>query len=285
MATREELETLKVGILGLGNMSGAILKGLLDAGLKKENCWAVCSCPESATRKQEKTGIRCFGPKEYAEEIPNADVLLLGVKPYKMNEVLNTLSDLSHKGDGFKPGAVVVSVAAGTTLETMHKALRGHDIAVIRTMPNTPALVGKGVTALCCAEGTNPAQRDLVSTIFRQVGKTFWMEEKQLNAFTGLFGSGPAYAMVMMEALAEAGLAQGLPHGLVWEAVPQLLQGSAALVQQLGKPPAQLKAEVITPAGTTIAGLTALEAANVRTALFNAVEAATTRANELSAKA
>jgi len=284
MTSLEHLKTLKLGIIGLGNMSGAILKGLLDAGLSKENCWAVASSDESAVRKQEKCGIRSVGPKGYKEFIREADVILLGVKPYKMNDVLGTLSDLAHEVGGFKEGAMLLSVAAGTTLETMDRSLRGHDIAIVRTMPNTPALIGQGVTALCCSDATSHDQRDLATMMFKQVGKTFWLEEHQLNAFTGLCGSGPAYVMVMMEALAEAGLAQGLPHSVVWEAVPQLLKGSAQLADQMDKHPAVLKAEVITPGGTTIAGVLALEKAGIRKALYEAVEAATRRADGLSKK-
>ncbi|XVJ50759.1 MAG: pyrroline-5-carboxylate reductase [Vampirovibrio sp.] len=278
-AEHKRLQTLNIGVIGLGRMSGAILQGVLRAGVSPSQCWAAGSSGERAMALTERYGIVCVGPAGYGKRLAETDVLILGVKPHVMSGVLDTLQDVIHKF-GLKPNALIISIAAGVTLASMERVLE--TAAVLRAMPNTPALIGEGLTALSANTHVTPAQKTIAESIFASVGQSVWVPEAQLNAFTGLFGSGPAYVMLMMEALAEAGLAQGLTHEVVWQGVPQLFKGSALLLQERGLHPAVLKNEVITPQGTTIAGLQALEAHGVRHALAEAVKAATRRAETLS---
>jgi pyrroline-5-carboxylate reductase len=273
------LADLKIGIIGLGSMSGAILKGLIHSGVQVENAWAVCSSSERAVHRQREFKIQCFGTIQDIQGLQGVDVLLLGVKPLVMPHVLQDLKEaLAERPLNEK--TIVISVAAGVTLAHLQEALG--EVAIVRSMPNTPALVQAGLTALVANDFVSQEHRVVVESVFGAVGRYFWLKESQLNAFTALFGSGPAYVMLIMEALAEAGLAEGLPHDVVWEGVTQLLKGSALLQEASGKLPAQLKKEVITPQGTTIAGLQALEANGLRHALGEAVRAATHRADELS---
>jgi pyrroline-5-carboxylate reductase len=279
------LEGKRIGIIGLGNMGGAVVAGLRQAGLAPEQFWVSCSTEERAKEKAEKTGLHCVGPSQYGPLLPETDVLLIAVKPHGLRPAMHTLEHLTQKYpfkqvEG-KPACPVVSIVAGASLETLG-TLMGNHIPIIRTMPNTTALVHEGVTALCSNAFVTPEQETCVDDLFLTVGETYWMEECRLNAFTGLFGSGPAYMMLMMEAFAEAGLSVGLPAHMVWDAVPRLMKGAALLQQQQRKHPAQLKAEVLTPGGTTIAGLQALEEKAVRAAIMHAVQAATERANVLS---
>lgn len=269
------LNTLKIGIIGLGNMSGAILKGLLKAGVLPENVVGMASSPQRATLRQAEYGVSCTTLELGKDALNAVDLLLLGIKPFVMPAVLADLESITLKAE-----AVVVSVAAGTTLATIGKSLP--QTAIVRAMPNTPALVGQGFSALSANAYVDENQKKLAESVFEAVGKAVWLEEGQINAFTGLFGSGPAYVFYIMEALVEAGLAEGLAPDLVEAGVLQLVKGSALLLEARATTASQLKAEVVTPNGTTAKGLEALAAADVSGALVDAVHAATRRAEELS---
>ena len=269
------LNTLKIGIIGLGNMSGAILKGLLKAGVLPENVVGMASSPQQATLRQAEYGVTCTTLELAQDALSQVDLLILGVKPFVMPAVLADLEGITLKAK-----AVVVSIAAGTTLATIGESLP--NTAIVRAMPNTPALVGQGFSALSANAYVDENQKKLAESVFEAVGKAVWLEEGQINAFTGLFGSGPAYVFYIMEALVDAGLAEGLPHELVEAGVLQLVKGSALLLEARATTASQLKAEVVTPNGTTAKGLEALAAADVSGALVDAVHAATRRAEELS---
>ena len=269
------LNTLKIGIIGLGNMSGAILKGLLKAGVLPENVVGMTSSPQQATLRQAEYGVTCTTLELGKDALSQVDLLVLGVKPFVMPAVLADLEGITLKAK-----AVVVSIAAGTTLATIGKSLP--NTAIVRAMPNTPALVGQGFTAMAPNAYVKDAQKTLVESVFTAVGKAVWLEEGQINAFTGLFGSGPAYIFYIMEALVDAGLAEGLPTSVVEEGVLQLVKGAALLLENRTTTASQLKAEVITPNGTTAKGLEALASAKVDVALKDAVHQATRRAEELS---
>jgi pyrroline-5-carboxylate reductase len=269
------LNTLKIGIIGLGNMSGAILKGLLKAGVLPENVVGMASSPQRSVLRQAEYGVVCTTLKEGTDALSQVDLLILGVKPFVMPAVLADLAQIPLKKD-----VLVLSIAAGTTLATIGKSLP--NTAIIRAMPNTPALVGQGFTALSANAYVDETQKKLAESVFEAVGKAVWLEEGQINAFTGLFGSGPAYVFYIMEALVEAGLAEGLPTSVVEEGVLQLVKGSALLLENRATTASQLKSEVVTPNGTTARGLEVLRSANVAEALVDAVHQATRRAEELS---
>jgi pyrroline-5-carboxylate reductase len=269
------LNTIKIGIIGLGNMSGAILKGLLKAGVLPENVVGMASSPQRATLRQAEYGVSCTTLDQGKDALSQVDVLILGVKPFVMPSVLADLAQIPLKKD-----VLVLSIAAGTTLATIGKSLP--NTAIVRAMPNTPALVGKGFTAMAPNALVGDAQKTLVASVFEAVGKAVWLAEGQLDAFTGLFGSGPAYVFYIMEALVDAGLAEGLPPSMVEEGVLQLVKGAALLLETLATTASQLKAEVVTPNGTTARGLEVLRSANVAEAFVDAVHQATRRAEELS---
>jgi pyrroline-5-carboxylate reductase len=269
------LNTIKIGIIGLGTMSGAILEGLLKAGVLPENVIAIDSSEDQARVREAKFGVSCTTLEKGQASLAQVDVLLLGLKPFIMPLVLADLAKIS-----LKEGVLVLSIAAGITLETLGKSLP--DTAIVRVMPNTPALVGQGFTAMAPNAFVGDAQKTLVESVFEAMGKAVWLEEGQINAFTGLFGSGPAYVFYIMEALVDAGLSEGLPPELVEAGVLQLVKGSALLLEARATTASQLKAEVVTPNGTTAKGLEALASANVSRALVDAVHAATRRAEELS---
>jgi pyrroline-5-carboxylate reductase len=269
------LNTLKIGIIGLGNMSGAILKGLLKAGVLPENVVGMASSPHRATLRQAQYGVSCTTLELAQDALSAVDLLILGVKPFVMTRVLADLAQIPLKKD-----VLVLSIAAGTTLATLGKHLP--HTAIVRAMPNTPALVGQGFTALSANADVDETQKKLAESVFEAVGKAVWLEEGQLDAFTGLFGSGPAYVFEVMEALVDAGLAEGLPPSVVEEGVLQLVKGAALLLETRATTASQLKAEVVTPNGTTARGLEVLRSANVAGAFVDAIHAATRRAEELS---
>jgi len=183
--------------------------------------------------------------------------------------------------DHLDPGALVVSVLAGITTDAMREAL-GQDLAVVRTMPNTPALVDEGATAIAGGAFANAEHVALARHLFEAVGRVEEVPEYLMDAVTGLSGSGPAYVYMFVEALTDAGVKQGLPRPVAFRLAAQTVFGAAKLVIETGKHPAILRDEVTTPGGTAIAAVAELEAHGMRTMLINAVATATARSKELS---
>ncbi len=256
-----------VVIVGGGNMGAALLGGLLDAGVVPASDLAVV---EPLGSRRTELSER-FGSVTVTGRIPACASAVLAVKP---PDVPLVAAEAAAAG-----ARRVLSVAAGVTTGTIREAV-GDDVAVLRTMPNTPALVGEGVSALSGAPGTSDADLDWAEAVFRGVGLVVRVDESQLDAVTGLTGSGPAYVFLVAEAMVDAGVLAGLPRSMVEQMVAQLLVGSSALLAQRGDP-AGLRAMVTSPGGTTAAGLRVLEDRAVRAALIGAVQAATERSREL----
>lgn len=270
-----------VGMLGAGQMARALAAGFVRAGLLKAE-QIVASDPVAAAREAfaaQVPGARIVGSN--AEVAGAADVLFLAVKPQQMQVVLAELQ--SH----LVARHLVVSIAAGVRIAQIEKGLassgRGESVRVVRVMPNTPCLVGESASAYCGGAATTAADLKLVDELLSSVGKAFPVEEKQLDAVTGLSGSGPAFVYVLIEALSDGGVRMGLPRELAAALAAQTVFGSAKMVLSTGEHPAVLKDRVASPGGTTIAGLQALETAGFRSALIAAVEAATRRSIELAA--
>ena len=211
--------------------------------------------------------------EDNAGVVRQADVVILAIKPQKLDEVMEPLRGT--------PGLskLVVSILAGASTKKLETAL-GHG-RVIRVMPNTPCLVGESATGFCLGAGALPADAETAKLLFGAVGKVFELPEGQLDAVTGLSGSGPAYAFQIIEALADGGVFSGLPRDVATILAAQTLFGAAKMVLETGRHPGQLKDDVASPGGTTIAGLLAMEQGGVRAALMNAVAAATRRSREL----
>ena len=254
-----------VTFVGVGNMGGAILDGLLARG------WSTDDLSTVGRRVEEARDGVAYGT--LAQMVPAAEVVLVAVKPAGMAGVLADL------GPHLSEGTVVVSVAAGLGLAALESALgTGHP--VVRMMPNTPAKVGEGVSVLSAGSAATEDHLELVAEIFRAVGIVEVVPESLQDAVTGVSGSGPAYVFAMADALIEAGVQQGLPRPIARRMAVQTFLGASAMLAQ-GEHPVQLREAVSSPGGTTVLGLRELDRHGVRSAIFDAVEASRRRSEEL----
>lgn len=259
-----------VAVLGAGTMGEAVLTGVLRGGWAAEDVVAVVRRPERAAELEERHGVRCVPLAEGAAR----DVVVVAVKPQQLDALLADAA--AH----VRPGALVVSVAAGVTTARLAAALPD-GVDVVRAMPNTPALVGEGVTALSPAPGTGPEQVDLARRLLAGAGDVVDVPEASQDAATAVSGSGPAYVLLVLEALVEAGVHAGLPRATATRLATGTLAGTAALVQRTGEHPSLLREKVTSPGGTTAAGLRELDDRGVRAAVLAAVEAARDRSRAL----
>jgi pyrroline-5-carboxylate reductase len=264
--------TSKIAFIGGGQMAEAMIGGLLSGQVcAAESVWATDPVAERRDRLKSQFGIRVGTTNR--EAVVWADVVVLAVKPQMLPAVLSELGQtLAH--------ALVISIVAGVTIRTIEEQT-GSATRVVRAMPNTPALIREGMTALVPGAGVSNDDVRLVRTMFEAVGLVVLVEERMMDAVTGLSGSGPAYIFQAIEALADGGVMMGLPRQTAELLAAQTVLGSARLVLESGEHPAQLKDRVASPGGTTIAGLHQLEQAGFRAALMAAVEAATIRSKEL----
>jgi pyrroline-5-carboxylate reductase len=207
----------------------------------------------------------------------NASVLLLAVKPQVFEALAQDLGDAVKELAGSPP--LVISILAGVPLEQLQAAFP--QLPVIRAMPNTPATVGAGITAISSGSHTDDSHKKIAQQLFSAVGEVVEVPETLMDAVTGVSGSGPAYVAMMVEALSDGGVAAGLPRAIATKLALQTLQGTVQLLQETGMHPAELKERVTSPGGTTIAGIAELERAGFRSALIEAVRAATKRSKEL----
>jgi pyrroline-5-carboxylate reductase len=262
-----------IGFLGAGNMAEALIRGLL-AGAKIDAGSVTASGPrrERMDELAGRYGIRAT--TDNVELAGSARILVLAVKPQILERVLLEVSQ--H----LQPGVLVISIAAGVSTEAIESRLRP-GTRVVRAMPNTPALVQAGATAI--AAGSHATEEDLAlaRVVFDAVGITVELDESQLDAVTGLSGSGPAYIFLILEAMADAGVKVGLSRRNAQLLAAQTVMGSAKLLLETNQHPGQLKDMVTSPGGTAIAGLHTLEEGGLRTTLINAVESATRRSREL----
>jgi len=258
-----------VGFLGAGNMAGALIKGLIHAGALEPS--AIVASDVKAERLSQLAaahGIRTTSDNH--ELVRGCDVLVLAVKPQVIDKVLTAIA-----GD-VKPKQLVISVAAGVPIAGIEARLPAAT-HVVRSMPNTPAIALAGATAI--SAGTNATDDDIAvaKALFEAVGKVVVLDEILLDAVTGLSGSGPAYVMLMIEALADGGVKVGLHRDTALLLAAQTVYGSAKLLLETGEHPGRLKDQVTSPGGTAIAGLHTLESGGLRRTLIDAVEVATNR--------
>jgi pyrroline-5-carboxylate reductase len=269
------------GVVGLGRMAQALLSPLLDEGLLPRSVIRASVASEvSAAAARER--LRCAVTTS-SDAAWSASVVLLAIKPQQLAAMGQSLADRGPAPPqaGFLgPRPLLISVLAGVTLQRLEATFPGW--ACIRVVPNTPVLVRQGLTALACAAAVSAEQTAWVVELFRRVGEVHPLPEGQLDAFLALTSSGPAFAALISEALADGGVAAGLPRALALPLAQKMLSGSMALLDQQGLHPAELKDLVASPAGTTIAGLRVLEHAGLRSALIEAVVAAAERSRALS---
>ena len=265
----------KVAVLGAGKLGGIILQALLrEVLLSKELTRATVRHSERALRLAENLGIEVG--TDNAKAVQGADIIFICVKPQTVQEVLEEIRP--H----ISPGQLVISVAASVPTSQIESVL-GVKTAVVRAMPNTPCAIGAGMTGLCKGRYVSVEEIALACSLFDVVGKTVVVDEKHMDAVTGLSASGPAFIYIILESLAEAGVKVGLPRDIATLLAAQTTFGAAKVVLETGDHPALLKDAVTTPAGCTIDGILELEEGGLRVTLIKAVMRATQRAKELAA--
>ncbi len=264
---------MRIAFLGGGVMAEAILRSLIHSGLATPQ-ELVVSEPAPA-RRDQLAALGLSTTDSNTEAVRGVEVVVLAVKPYVVPAVLVEIAPV------LGPTHLVVSIAAGLTVAQLEAPLAA-GAPVIRVMPNTPIQVGAGATALCRGTHATAEHAAQVQQLFEAGGRCVEVTEAQLDAVTGLSGSGPAFICVIIEALADGGVKMGLPRNLALTLAAQTVLGTGKLVLETGEHPAVLKDRVTTPGGTTIAGLAALEEAGVRSGIIKAVETAARRATEMA---
>jgi pyrroline-5-carboxylate reductase len=269
----EHLSGKKLAVLGTGKLGGILLRAYLKQGLfKPENVTATVKHPEKAAKLAKEIGISVVTDNRAA--VRGVDIVLLGVKPQVIGEVLQQISgELS-------PETLVISVAASVPTSYIEQRL-GAKTAVVRVMPNTCSTVNCGMAGICRGASATDQHVDIARAMFDAVGRTVVVDEKNMDAVTGLSASGPAFAYIILESLAEAGVKVGLARDIATLLAAQTMKGAASVVLETGDHPALLKDAVTTPAGCTIDGILELEEGKLRVTLIRAVVKATQRAGEL----
>lgn len=262
-----------IGFLGAGNMAGALIKGLLGAGLvTAERILASDPQGERLAALAATYGIRTTADNHAV--VREADVVFLAVKPQIVDQVLGDLAA------AWRPAALLISLAAGMPVAALEHYLPP-GARVVRAMPNTPAMVLAGATAISPGRHATAADLDLARALFEAVGRVSVLDEAQHDAVAAVSGSGPAYVMVVIDALADAAARVGLPRDVALALVAQTVHGAAKLLLETGATPAALKAMATSPRGVAAAGLAVLEAGPLHRVLLDTVEAATARSAEL----
>lgn len=265
-----------LGIVGAGVMGRTLIRGLLSSGLiARDRLWAGDKNGAACEKAKEELEIPV--ETDYQGRVAGSDLILLCVKPGDAPVVLAKL-----RSAGLRRETLIISILAGVSTDRL-EALLGAENPVVRAMPNTPCIVGEGMTVVCRGRYAAPADLDRALRIFEGVGKCVPVEEIHFNAVTALSGSGPGYQFLIMEALADAGVRVGLPRQLALTLVAQTALGAARMVLDTGRHPASLRDDVTTPAGCTIGGLLMLEDGRIRSVLARAVEEAAKIAAHLGA--
>lgn len=268
------MEDYRIGFVGAGNMSRALIAGLLDSGQIARGQLAAVDPLPAALQALAESGIRTG--TDLADAVRDSNFVFLGIKPQVAQSVLPQLAST------LTPGQIVVSMMAGVATQTIEEQMGG-EIPVVRVMPQTLVRLRLGACALCAGRFADAQQVGHVVRLLELVGSAIEVSEAQMDAVTGLSGSGPAYVYAIIDALADGGVGAGLPRATALRLAAQTVAGAAQMVLRGELHPSQLKEQVTSPGGTTIAGLHAMEQGGVRAALMNAVLAASQRSRELGA--
>lgn len=264
---------MKLALIGSGNMGQALVRGFLRQNKLTSRDLSIYDIDQDKARCfAEETGGKSF--PSAAEAVSGADIVLLAVKPLVIQAAITDFAD--HLTDRI----ILVSIAAGVSLANLRR-LTGPGPTLVRIMPNTPAMIGSGVSAVCFDQADQRQQQQLVEDLFASCGLVVTVNEDLMDAVTGLSGSGPAYVMLMIEAMADAGVLLGLSRETAQQMAAMTLMGSAKLVLETGIHPAVLKDQVCSSGGTTIEAVAGLEADGLRAALINAVCTAAAKSQQL----
>lgn len=267
------LDKTKVAVIGAGKLGEALIAGLIDAGIvRKEQFIATAAHQERLQQIRKKLGVKTT--LSNGEAVRAARIVLLCVKPQIVGEVLRQVAD------DLTPGHLLISVAASVSTGFMENIL-AKAVPVVRAMPNTPCLIKDGMTAVSAGKHANAHHVQQAKSIFDAIGRTLIVDEKHMDAVTGLSASGPAFVYIIIESFIEGGVKVGLPRDVATLLAAQMVHGAASMVLETGEHPAKLKDVVTTPAGCTVDGLLELEDGRLRVTLIKAVDRATRRAREL----
>jgi len=266
------LSERRIAVIGVGKIGGILLQGLLKAGLSPDRAFPTVRRPERARALSTQLALAVTTDNRAAAR--EAEIILLCVKPQNVREVLEEIRP------EVTPDKLLVSVVASVPTSFIEDVLRA-PVPVVRAMPNTPCVVGKGMTGLCRGKHATQAHVETAQLFFDTVGRTVLVDEKHMDAVTGLSASGPAFIYIILESLAEGGVKVGLPRDIATMLSAQTMLGAASVVLETGDHPALLKDAVTTPAGCTIDGIMELEEGKLRVTLLKAIVKATERAKEL----
>ncbi|XP_071723638.1 pyrroline-5-carboxylate reductase-like [Rutidosis leptorrhynchoides] len=266
------MDTFKLGFIGAGKMAESVAKGVIQSGVLPPNRISTSHSDPDRWSQLQSLGLKLLPNNDSVVE--DSDVVVFSVKPQVVKEAVSKLRPLLSKKK------LLVSVAAGVRLKDLEE-WAGHG-RFIRVMPNTPAAVGKAASVMSLGSAATEEDGELIAKLFGSIGKIWKANDKLFDAVTGVSGSGPAYIFLAIEALADGGVAAGLPRDLALGLASQTVLGAAAMVTKSGKHPGQLKDDVASPGGTTIAGIHELEKGGFRATIMNAVVAAAKRGQELS---
>ncbi|CAH2213740.1 pyrroline-5-carboxylate reductase [Tepidibacter aestuarii] len=262
-----------IGFIGCGNMGRAMIGGVVKSGLlKPESIIVADGYKGSLDLVSNEYGVKTtMDNKEVAK---TSDIIVLSVKPNVYNLVIDEIKDF------VKEDVAIVTIAAGKTIKDVEDAF-GKDIKMVRTMPNTPALVGEGMTGICPNKNISKEEVEEVVNIFKSFGKIEIIDEKLMEVFISTSGSSPAYVFMFIEAMADAAVADGMPRDKAYKMAAQAVLGSAKMVIETGKHPGELKDMVCSPGGTTIEAVATLEEYGLRTAVMKAMRECTKKAKNM----
>lgn len=269
----------KVGFIGCGNMGSAMIGGILKNGLAGKS-EIIASCKSEATKERISKELGITVTLDSVEVAEKADIIFLAIKPYQFDAVLPQINGK------LEADQIVISVAAGKTLSMIETALMSIEVAgklkVVRAMPNTPALVGEAMTAITPNANLNEEDIAKVKALFESFGQVEVVPESMMNAVIGVSGSSPAFIYMLIEAMADAAVVEGMPRAQAYKFAAQSVLGSAKMVLETGMHPGALKDAVCSPGGTTIAGVEALEQCGFRGSVMEGIRATVAKAEEMS---
>lgn len=261
-----------IGFIGGGNMASAIIKGLIQKEIySPKEIYVSAASQKSVERLQSQLYVNANQSNAFI--VNNSDIIVLAVKPYMVFKILDEIKSV------LKPEQVVVSIASGITLKKIMKVIP--DQKVYRAMPNTPAAVNLGMTSISTQLEQNEPSRAIVENIFNAIGKTAWIDESLMHAAIAVHGSSPAYAFVMIEAMADAAVLEGMPRDKAYIMAAQSLLGAAQMVLETGLHPGVLKDQVTSPGGNTIKAIAVLEQDGFRSSIIRAMHAAAEKSREM----